>query len=317
MPKGNSDVQMRFDLPDTFIADRYKDVAAQIASIGDRSKARPAKLDVDGFKEPNIEFAIKGLDRHSQFSIFIPEHRKIANHLIQLFLDCPTVTDLASLAVFCRDFLNPSLFIYSLTVTISYREDCKNFVLPYSTELFPDKFVDGRVFQRARQELQTAPEGSRVPVNIDLIDTASNLNNEDRVAYFREDLGINFDYATYYLNYPIDAPITDIVAKHRRGELFYYHHQQLLARYNSERLSNKLFRLVPLNSLRVPIEEGYFPKLNTQNSSNTWPPRFDDTLLSDVRRSKERVFVSVDKLERWAERIIDAVDMGYVVGVSL
>lgn len=314
-PKGNTDNQSRIDVPDTFVDDRYHDVAAKIAEIGGKSKIRTTKLDVQNFTQPDIQFAIKGLGRDELFSIYIPLHRKIASRLIELFIACPTVVQLATLAVFCRDSVNSDLFNYALSVAILHRNDFDDFALPNITELFPDKFIDGRAFQGLREELRTTPEGSRVPVMITPIDTASNVNHEDRVAYFREDLGLNLNYVSFHLIYPSEATDLSIVAKDRRGELFYYHHQQIIARYNCERLSNRLFRVKPLNSLRVPIEEGYFPKLNAQNSRNTWPPRFDDTILADVRRSKERVFVSVDKLERWAERIIDAIDMGFVIGV--
>ena len=60
--------------------------------------------------------------------------------------------------------------------------------------------------------------------------TASDLDEEHRVAYFREDIGINLHHWHWHLVYPFDAP-RNIVEKDRRGELFYYMHQQILARY--------------------------------------------------------------------------------------
>lgn len=62
---------------------------------------------------------------------------------------------------------------------------------------------------------------------------------EHRVAYFREDLGINLHHWHWHLVYPGSNPseknckelqIHNVVSKDRRGELFYYMHQQILAR---------------------------------------------------------------------------------------
>lgn len=59
---------------------------------------------------------------------------------------------------------------------------------------------------------------------------------EQRLAYFREDLGVNLHHWHWHLVYPNDVNIEDeelakrMVDKDRRGELFYYMHQQILAR---------------------------------------------------------------------------------------
>lgn len=60
--------------------------------------------------------------------------------------------------------------------------------------------------------------------------TASNLDLEHRVAYFREDVGVNLHHWHWHLVYPSSGR-PEIANKDRRGELFYYMHQQLLARY--------------------------------------------------------------------------------------
>lgn len=52
---------------------------------------------------------------------------------------------------------------------------------------------------------------------------------EHRVAYWREDIGINLHHWHWHLVYPFEGDIR-IVNKDRRGELFYYMHQQIMAR---------------------------------------------------------------------------------------
>jgi len=44
-----------------------------------------------------------------------------------------------------------------------------------------------------------------------------------------------------------------------------------MARYNIERACNNLPKVIPLNNLRDPITDGYFPKLDSLVSSRSWP----------------------------------------------
>lgn len=56
--------------------------------------------------------------------------------------------------------------------------------------------------------------------------SASDREPEQRVAYFREDIGVNMHHWHWHLVYPGEGPI-EIVRKDRRGELFYYMHAQV------------------------------------------------------------------------------------------
>jgi hypothetical protein len=59
--------------------------------------------------------------------------------------------------------------------------------------------------------------------------TASDIkiNSTNSLWYFREDLGINLHHWHWHLVYPSVASDISIVRKDRRGELFYYMHQQV------------------------------------------------------------------------------------------
>lgn len=70
--------------------------------------------------------------------------------------------DLLSIAVYTRDRVNPYLFNYALSVALLHRTDTQNLDLPSFIHTFPDKFVDSKVFARAREEAHIVPEGSRV-----------------------------------------------------------------------------------------------------------------------------------------------------------
>jgi len=69
----------------------------------------------------------------------------------------------------------------------------------------------------------------QTPIEIPHDYSANNLDAEHRISYFREDIGINLHHWHWHLVYPFDGPL-NIVNKNRRGELFYYMHQQIIAR---------------------------------------------------------------------------------------
>lgn len=104
-----------------------------------------------------------------------------------------------------------------------------------------------------------------------------------------------------------------VVNKDRRGELFYYMHHQVQARYNAERFCNGLARVKPLNNLHAPIEGGYYPKITNSSNNRTFPARIPNTILQDIDR--EDVKLQLSELERWANRIIQAIDEGFVITV--
>ncbi|MFL5352980.1 tyrosinase family protein [Archangium sp.] len=80
--------------------------------------------------------------------------------------------------------------------------------------------------------------------------------------YFREDTGLNDHVDTWHVKhpaagYPDPTQPQRRLLQERRGELFWYVHQQLLARYDTERLAFGMPRTVPLEDYASPINEGY------------------------------------------------------------
>lgn len=62
------------------------------------------------------------------------------------------VDDFLSAACFTRDRVNPYLFTYAYSVALLHRDDTKDVELPPLNEIFPDKFIDGSIFSKAREE---------------------------------------------------------------------------------------------------------------------------------------------------------------------
>jgi hypothetical protein len=81
-----------------------------------------------------------------------------------------TLEDFFSVSAYCRDRLNPNLFVYAFSVAILHRPDTRNISLPPLSEIFPDKFVDGAVFNRAREQANILlEEGTRVSYDYTII----------------------------------------------------------------------------------------------------------------------------------------------------
>ncbi|XP_046384805.1 phenoloxidase 1-like [Ischnura elegans] len=252
------------------------------------------------------------LPRQAHFSLFIPQHRRMAADLVSTLVSQKTLEEFVSTAAFAHDRVNPSLFVYALSVAVLHRPDTMDLRLPALNEVFPGRFLQHGVVARARARAHVLDTPSRTPIEVPQNFTASELYEEHRVAYFREDLGINLHHWHWHLVYP-NSGERRIVNKDRRGELFYYMHQQIQARYNFERLCNRLSRVTRLLNLRDPIQEGYFPKLDVTVAGRVWQPRHAGALLKDINREPDQMRFDLEDLDRWRSRILDAIHTGAVV----
>lgn len=299
-----------FQVPKGFISPRFSDVATVVESrFGDDASPR---VTVKNGAKPDVTQFTKGLDRDAPFSLWVPKHSKIAGKLINLFMGQKTVDDLLSVAAYVRDRINPQLFNYALSVVMLHREDTKGIEIPSFAETFPDKFVDPKVVSRAREDLNVLPQGSRSPIVIPTNYTASDLDPEHKLWYFREDVGTNLHHWHWHLVYPFDADM-QLVNKDRRGEIFYYMHEQLMARYNAERLSNNMGDVERFSNFRVPISHGYFPKLDTLVANRTWPARPDGSVPKSVIREVDEIRLDIADMERARENYLQAVRNGFAV----
>lgn len=73
----------------------------------------------------------------------------------------------------------------------------------------------------------------------------------------------------------------------------------------------RLERAKPLTNLRQIIPEAYFPKIIRSKLNRAFPPRVQNMILQDVNRSD--AVVEVADIERWRDRIYNAIDQGQVI----
>ncbi|XP_077295280.1 phenoloxidase subunit 2-like isoform X2 [Arctopsyche grandis] len=306
MPKGDNNSV--FDVPQNFLAPQYETLGVELSNrFGEDANERIPLKDVS---VPDLT-TILDLPRQAEFTLFIPKHRRIAGDLIDILIR--KLNDFLSTAAYCRDRVNTQLFNYCLSVALLHREDTKDIPLPNLMQSFPSKFVDSQVFQQAREVSAVVPENlRRNPIVIPKDFSASDLEEEHRIAYFREDIGINLHHWHWHLIYPFSSANREIVAKDRRGELFYYMHQQILARYNAERLSNSLARVKRFNNFRNPIAEGYYSKLDSLTSGRAWTPRQAGATWQDLNRPSDDIILNIEQIEQWRDRIDAAISSGNI-----
>lgn len=121
---------------------------------------------------------------------------------------------------------------------------------------------------------------------------------EDFLEYFRHDLGINLFHHHWHNANPFNGAL---VGNHRRGESFYYMHQQLLARYNVERICNGEAPIPSVHDIQV-LEDDVSKKYEL--------PIFNKPV--DGPGCAE----SYGQMQNWTNAIIDSVVQGYAIAYT-
>lgn len=246
------------------------------------------------------------------FSVYLPKHRKLAASLLFFLMEVRDPRVLMEYLVYLHDRCNPYMFNYVMSVLILNRVDELQFIMPDYFHMFPELFINGGSYNKALTAMAVEPTEIRSIILIEDQFTSTRGDPELRLNYFREDIALNLFHVIYTRLYPTDGPVA-YVNKRRRGEIFYYVYQQLIARYNVERLCNGMTRVKRLQNFTEPIKETCFPKLNSKTTNSNWPPRMSDCTIGDLDRYKEDILCDVSGLERWRDRIIDAIDNGFMI----
>ncbi len=190
-----------------------------------------------------------------RFVIFLPAHEEHALELTRKFMELANanpgeagldaVMKAAEEAAETEDI---QLVKYALMVFITHHPTGGMLPIPALEERAPEHVIPSR---------KPLPPG---------VEVFGALGEEAKLDYFREDTAVNDHHNKWHLVYPFrglpnpNNP-SQRITKNRQGELFWYMHQQMLARYDTERLSQGLDRVKPLENYFVPIPEGYEPNL--------------------------------------------------------
>ncbi|MCA1594195.1 MAG: hypothetical protein LC754_16525 [Acidobacteria bacterium] len=134
---------------------------------------------------------------------------------------------------------------------------------------------------------------------------ALSTDPESALNWFREDPDANEHHAHWHVVYPGWDRKKDV--KDRQGELFFYMHQQMIARYDTERMALGMATVKPLSDYRKKIPEGYDPGRPTEYAS-----RKPGLKMVDINRPDDETVVTVGELEKSRDRVLAAVKHGYL-----
>nr|XP_027235787.1 phenoloxidase 3-like [Penaeus vannamei] len=301
-PRGGGSVQFKLENDDT-----PPSVATRVGLSPSVSVPVPERKDV-ALQDLGTATSIP---MGSAFSFFLASHRRAARDLCNVFMKTNGAEDLMQVAARVHGKVNETLFIYAISFVILRKKELHSVRLPTMVEVFPSRFVPQEALSRAQLQVNRMDPNQSEAVIIEHGPefSGSPVKPEHRVSYWREDYGINVHHWHWHLIYPPGMGVD----RDRKGELFYYMHQQIIARYDMERLSLGLPRVQKLDNWRVPIEDGYFPKLTVNNSGRAWGSRQDNTLPKDFRRTEIGDPVDITDLEIWRARLLGAIHQGYMV----
>ncbi|KAK7028969.1 hypothetical protein SK128_013875 [Halocaridina rubra] len=240
------------------------------------------------------------LAQHHWFSLFNTRQREEALMLFDVLIHCKTWNAFLNNAVYWREHMNEGEFVYALYTAVIHNEVAKGVVLPPLYEVTPHLFTNSEVIQEA----YTAKMRNK-PGKFHMEFTGTKRNKEQRVAYFGEDIGMNTHHVTWHMNYPFWWKDTYGYHLDRKGELFFWAHHQLTARFDAERLSNWL---EPVDELHweKSLHEGFAPHTGYKYGGE-FPARPDNIHFEDVdgvARVRDLVIME--------HRIRDAIAHGYI-----
>ncbi|GBP02146.1 Arylphorin subunit alpha [Eumeta japonica] len=240
------------------------------ANIGDYTNKKAVEEFLLYYKHHG--FLPKGLI----FSVFYENMREQAVALYHLFYYAKDFETFYKTAAWARANVNEGLFVYSFSIAIIHRQDTSGLVLPAPYEIYPYFFVNSEVIQKlyvvkmkeGKLDPKLAPfygihvDGNVYTVYANYSGYDTWYNSEHKLSYFTEDIGLNTYYYYFHKSLPFWMKGDEFGwLKQRRGEIFYYFHQQLLARYYMERLTNGMGE-IPEFSWNLPIKTGYYPSMS-------------------------------------------------------
>ena len=264
------------------------------------------------------------------FSVFYPEHLKQAVALFRTFYYAKDYETFHHIADWARQNVNEGMFVYALSVAVVHSKHTENVILPPIYEIFPHYFFSDEVIYKAQQykqhywgtyeheqEIKDADyKGYTIHANYS--GWYMNVHPEQSMTYFTEDVDINANYYYFHIYAPFWMPQYELSYHSQfRGELFYYFHQQRLARYYLERLSND-FGEIPHFEYEYPIETGYYPSLTYTNGMH-FPTRPNHAHLYYNGVHGQQTYshfgnytYSYTFVKDYERRLRDALDRGYV-----
>lgn len=293
------------------------------------------EMDAESAGRPNLSLAPK-----EAFSPFQPDHMSLVAELVTRFSELaqrkPGKSGLRAVmreAGEAKAREGSALVDHALMIFITHNPQAAAAEL--SIPSFEERRFDVvRATQRLTANLNgTTSAGGNGPstdegeAELDiLIGVRPVLDPEPAMSWFRADIMLNDHHDHWHRVYPTSG--VNGALKDRQGELFIYMHQQMLARYDTERIAVGLPRVRPLSNYREKLygfDAGGFQVFeddDTTDPTRTYSGRPPGLSMADARivaprvanRRLENAPYGVADHEARRDRVLQAVRDGAITG---
>ncbi|XP_071956170.1 hemocyanin AA6 chain-like [Antedon mediterranea] len=245
------------------------------------------------------------------FSNFKKKHTDEAARVYNYLISCDKFEDFVKAASYFKGILNEGLYLYALSVALAHRKDEHSFDIPFLWQLHPHAYFSNSRIRAALARLQLVKPTVAESDIVSTFVTGTHRDPEFKISWWREDVGLNWHHAHWHQVYPwagieINGKLT---TKDREGELFYHMHQQMLARYDAERLAVGLLRVIPFDNWNIPIQEGYDSHLTNEYGTLQYAPRPSGMVLSDNYTDPTSPVTVHQQSYNW-NRLLNAINTG-------
>ncbi|KAI8439353.1 hypothetical protein MSG28_013176 [Choristoneura fumiferana] len=244
----------------------------------------------------------KQLPKGEIFTELNQDHMYELKLVYEILYNAPNFDTFYKAACWTRQNANCGLFVNAIYLAILKRRDTENITVPAPYELLPNYFIRRDVIIKASSLLaggDIPTEGVLNEGNAYILDAnyTTNIDADDdsKLAYFHEDIGLNSYYFLKRLQYA-SWFLYNQVEYSNYGEYLYHFLKQLVARYNLERYSNGLIylekvdwktcRVAPYDSMLIFSNGEEFsyrgPAFDSNSPINTVIQNIEDTISSVI-----------------------------------
>lgn len=264
----------------------------------------------------NVE-AIREIDRRYKhclltaknelFSVYNEQHLNEAILLYKVFFSAKDWDIFYKSLIWARFNVNAGVFLYAMNVAILHRNDTKIIQLPPIYEINPNLFFNADLIQTAQHHKMHGFQGVSEPNGIITVIISRNFSVDQPMEYFTHDVGLSEQYRLNRLKWPTWYGGNDLNVKDfkENGERHLLQHQQLIARYYLERLSNDA-GVIP-NFFIYSVRETSSPKLRYYNG--VYFPGRESNHNFYTKDNYDDIHAFID----YERRIREAIDIGHIV----
>lgn len=210
----------------------------------------------------------RDVGRSAPFSLFVPAHQELAVQEAAKLMELANTEGVEAALQYAETLAEETsteLAQWALMIFITHHPQGQTLPIPSLEERLPE----------------TLKPSAAAPSSDAQLEALGATGAEAAIDWYREDAQANAHHERWHVVYPFSgspdpANPSRRVLKDRQGELFMYMHEQMLARYDTERLCAGLpAPAARLENFDDPVPEGYEPELRGYDN------RQADAVLTD------------------------------------